>query len=113
MAGPVAVPEVAGQRAGALHAGRITLADTICFEIADDAVVRQGVTAGGRLIVLQTNNADYEQVGDSGHGGEPAQQLAIARLRAVEHGRAVVLAATSGVSAVPSFAQTFSSLVRS
>jgi apolipoprotein N-acyltransferase len=63
-------------------------------------VVRQAVTGGGRLLVVQTNNASYEQQGNSGNGGETAQQLAIARLRAVEHGRAVVVAATSGVSAM-------------
>jgi apolipoprotein N-acyltransferase len=52
------------------------------------------------LLVVQTNNASYEHQGDSGDGGETAQQLAIAQLRAVEHGRAVVVAATSGVSAM-------------
>lgn len=90
----------AGHAAGTLHIGAITVADTICFEIADDTVVRQAVTGGGRLLVVQTNNADYERKGDSGNGGETAQQLDIARLRAVESGRAVVVAATSGVSAM-------------
>ena len=58
------------------------------------------LTGGGRLIVVQTNNASYEQPGDSGNGGETAQQLAMSQLRAVEHGRAVVVVATSGVSAM-------------
>jgi apolipoprotein N-acyltransferase len=89
-----------GHRPGTLQIGGIPIADTICFEIADDTVVRQAVTGGGRLLVVQTNNASYEQPGDSGNGGETAQQLAIAQLRAVEHGRAVVVAATSGVSAM-------------
>ncbi|MBV9869571.1 MAG: apolipoprotein N-acyltransferase [Frankiaceae bacterium] len=89
-----------GHRAGTLSIAGIPVADTICFEVADDAVVRQAVTGGGRLLVVQTNNASYEQPGDSGNGGETAQQLAIAQLRAVEHGRAVVVAATSGVSAM-------------
>jgi apolipoprotein N-acyltransferase len=52
------------------------------------------------LLVVQTNNATYERRGDDGRGGETAQQLQMSRLRAVEHGRAVVVAATSGVSAV-------------
>jgi apolipoprotein N-acyltransferase len=91
---------VPGHRPGVLDVGPVRLADTICFEVADDSVVRQAVTGGGRLIAVQTNNADYESKGDSGHGGEPAQQLAMAQLRAVEHGRAVVVAATSGASAV-------------
>ena len=91
---------VPGHRPGVLEIDGTTIGDTICFEIADDAVVRQAITGGGRLLVVQTNNASYEHIGDSGNGGETAQQLAISRLRAVEHGRAVVVAATSGVSAM-------------
>jgi len=90
----------AGDRPGVLQVGPVRLADVICFEVADDTVVRQAVNGGGRLLAVQTNNATYERVGDSGDGGETAQQLEISRLRAVEHGRAVVVAATSGVSAV-------------
>jgi apolipoprotein N-acyltransferase len=91
---------VPGHSPGVLHAGPVTLADVICFEVADDTVVRQAVTGGGRLLSVQTNNASYERPGDSGNGGETAQQLEMARLRAIEHGRSVVVAATSGVSAV-------------
>jgi apolipoprotein N-acyltransferase len=89
-----------GDRPGVLTAGPVTLADVICFEVADDGVVRDAVSGGGRILVVQTNNATYERVGDDGHGGETAQQLEMSRLRAVEHGRAVVVAATSGVSAL-------------
>ena len=52
------------------------------------------MTHGGQLIVVQTNNATY--MGTS----ETKQQLAMSQLRAVEHGRSVVVAATSGISAV-------------
>jgi apolipoprotein N-acyltransferase len=90
----------AGKQPGLLQVGPARLADVICFEVADDAVVRDAVLGGGRLISVQTNNATYEHVGDDGHGGETAQQLEMSRLRAVEHGRAVLVAATSGVSAV-------------
>jgi apolipoprotein N-acyltransferase len=89
-----------GKTPGVLNAGPARLADVICFEVADDRIVRQAVDGGGRLIAVQTNNATYERVGDDGRGGETAQQLEMSRLRAVEHGRAVVVAATSGVSAV-------------
>jgi apolipoprotein N-acyltransferase len=89
-----------GSRPGVLDAAGVRFADVICFEVADDAVVRDAVAGGGRLLVVQTNNATYERPGDSGRGGETAQQLQMSRLRAVEHGRAVVVAATSGVSAV-------------
>lgn len=91
---------VPGDRPGTLQVGPVRLADVICFEVADDTVVRQAITGGGRLLVVQTNNASYEHAGDSGRGGETAQQLAMSRLRAVESGRAVVVAATSGVSAM-------------
>jgi apolipoprotein N-acyltransferase len=56
--------------------------------------VRDGVTHGGQVIVVQTNNATYN------HTAETRQQLAMSQLRAVEHGRAVVVAATSGISAI-------------
>jgi apolipoprotein N-acyltransferase len=89
-----------GHRPGVLDAAGVRFADAICFEVADDGIVREAVDGGGRLLVVQTNNATYERQGDDGRGGETAQQLQMSRLRAVEHGRAVVVAATSGVSAV-------------
>ena len=89
-----------GKRPGVLTAAGVRFADVICFEVADDGVVRDAIAAGGRLLVVQTNNATYEHRGDDGHGGETAQQLQMSRLRAVEHGRAVIVAATSGVSAI-------------
>ncbi|HEX3829658.1 MAG TPA: apolipoprotein N-acyltransferase [Sporichthyaceae bacterium] len=84
----------AGHRPGVLDLGATRIGDVICFEIAYDDLVRDVVRDGGRLLVVQTNNATY------GRTGQPEQQLAITRLRAVEHGRAVVVAATSGISAV-------------
>jgi apolipoprotein N-acyltransferase len=83
-----------GTRPGALTVGPAQLADVICFEVAYDGVVRDAVRAGGRLLVVQTNNATF------GRSGETYQQLAMGRLRAVEHGRSVLVAATSGVSAI-------------
>src|SRR5207302_9474640 len=83
-----------------LDAAGVRFAGVICFEVADDRIVREAVNGGGRLLVVQTNNATYERRGHNGRGGETAQQLQMSRLRAVEHGRAVVVAATSGVSAV-------------
>ena len=83
-----------GSRPGVLTVGPVRLGDVICFEVAYDGVVRDVVTGGGRLLVVQTNNATF------GRSGETAQQLAMGRLRAVEHGRSLLVAATSGVSAV-------------
>jgi apolipoprotein N-acyltransferase len=84
----------AGRTPGRLRVGPAQVADVICFEIAYDGVVRDAVRGGGRLLVVQTNNATF------GRSGETHQQLAMGRLRAVEHGRSVLVAATSGVSAV-------------
>jgi apolipoprotein N-acyltransferase len=89
-----------GRRPGVLTLGPVRIADVICYEVADDGIVRTDVRDGGRLVVEQTNDASYEHAGDIGRGGESAQQLQIARLRAIEHGRAVVIVSTSGLSAV-------------
>jgi apolipoprotein N-acyltransferase len=85
-----------GDHTGVLQVGPARLGDVICFEVAYDEIVRDTVNAGARLIVVQTNNATY------GLTGQPEQQLVMSKLRAVEHGRAVVTAATSGISAVVS-----------
>lgn len=84
---------VPGHRAGVLQVGPARVGDVICYEVAYDGLVRSDVEQGARVLVVQTNNATY---GDS----ETQQQLAMGRLRAVEHGRAVLVAATSGISAV-------------
>ncbi len=84
----------AGEAVGVLTLGPARIGDVICFEVAYDGVVRDTVLAGADLLVVQTNNATY------GRTGQPEQQLAMSRLRAVEHGRTVLVAATSGISAV-------------
>ena len=66
----------------------------ICFDIVDDALIRQMIDGGANVIIAPTNNADF------GHSDESVQQLAIARLRAIETGRSVVNASTVGTSAI-------------
>lgn len=85
---------VAGTQPGSLTVGGIPIADAICFDVAYDNTVREAVNGGSQLLVVQTNNATF------GGTAQPEQQLAIERLRAVEHGRSVVVAATSGISAI-------------
>ncbi|MGW5673133.1 apolipoprotein N-acyltransferase, partial [Micromonospora sp. NPDC003776] len=82
---------VPGTRAGVLATGDVTLGDVICFEVAYDGLVRDTVTGGGQLLVVQTNNATFDVA-------EARQQLAMVRLRAVEHGRNALMASTVGVS---------------
>ena len=81
-------------RASFAVVGPVLLGDIICFEVAYDDLVRDTVQAGARMLAVQTNNATYSGLGQS------EQQLAMTRIRAVEHGRATVVAATNGISAV-------------
>jgi len=83
---------VAGQVPGVLTLGPATIGDVICFEVAYDEIVRDTVTNGAQLLVVQTNNATFNE-------SEALQQLAMVRLRAVEHGREALMASTVGVSA--------------
>jgi apolipoprotein N-acyltransferase len=85
---------VAGDEPGTLDLGPVTVADVICFDVAYDAAVRDAVKQGGEIITVQTNNATY------GRTGQVPQQWAISRLRAIEHGRTVLVASTSGISGV-------------
>ena len=75
----------------------LRLGDVICYEVGFDNLVRSEVSAGASLLAVQTNDADFEHDGQT---GETGQQLAMARVRAVEHDRAVVVASTTGYSAI-------------
>jgi apolipoprotein N-acyltransferase len=86
--------QVAGDRVGTMDMAGTTVGDVICFEVVYDSLVRDVVRAGAGMITVQTNNATF------GFTDESEQQLAISRLRAVEFGRTVVVASTSGISAV-------------
>jgi apolipoprotein N-acyltransferase len=66
----------------------------ICFEVAYDDIMRDVVTAGANVLVVQTNNATF------GFTAESPQQLAISRIRAMELGRSVVHVSTVGQSAL-------------
>ncbi|MFP5369516.1 MAG: apolipoprotein N-acyltransferase, partial [Actinomycetes bacterium] len=86
--------QFAGDEVGVLELGGARLGDLICFEVVYDGLVRDVVAGGAGMLVVQTNNATF------GYTDESEQQLAMSRLRAVETGRTVVVAATSGISAV-------------
>ncbi|NEM06948.1 apolipoprotein N-acyltransferase [Geodermatophilus normandii] len=83
-----------GTEVGVLEMGGAQVGDVICFEVVYDSLVADTVEAGAGMLVVQTNNATF------GFTDESEQQLAASRLRAVEFGRTVVVAATSGISAV-------------
>ncbi|MFB7250804.1 apolipoprotein N-acyltransferase [Microbacterium sp. NPDC056234] len=66
----------------------------ICFDVIYDDVISEGVTGGAEVLVLQTNNADFRGT------DENLQQLAFARMRAIETGRSVVNISTVGTSQI-------------
>ena len=66
----------------------------ICFDIVDDQILTDSVDEGAQIIFAQSNNADF------GRTDESVQQLAIARIRALELGRSVVNISTVGTSAI-------------
>ncbi|WWW23885.1 apolipoprotein N-acyltransferase [Nocardia vulneris] len=85
---------VPGHGDGVVRAAGIDIGVATCYEVAFDRAFEDAMRAGAQLLTVPTNNATF---GDS---EMTYQQLAMSRVRAVEHGRALVVAATSGVSAI-------------
>ena len=85
---------IPGDVPGLLDVGGIVVGDVICFEVAYDDVIAGIIGGGARIITVQTNNATYAGT------AQPMQQLFIERMRAIETGRTVAVAATSGISAI-------------
>lgn len=85
---------VPGDGDGMVHADGVALGVATCFEVAFDAAAREPVSRGAGVLTVPTNNATF------GRSPMTYQQLAMSRVRAVEHHVPVIIAATSGVSAV-------------
>jgi len=83
-----------GETDPVLDLGTAVAGIAICFDIVDDALMREAVADGADVIFAQTNNADF------GRTDENVQQLAIARIRAMELGRSVINISTVGTSAL-------------
>jgi apolipoprotein N-acyltransferase len=83
-----------GERPNVFDINGIKAGLAICFDIVDDSLLRQMTAGGAQLILAPTNNADF------GHSDESQQQVAIAKLRAIETGRSVVNISTVGISAI-------------
>lgn len=84
---------VAGTRDGDLKLGPVTVGAINCYEVAFDGIVGDTARTGATPLVVQTNNATYALT------NLPPQQLAMSQLRAVEHNRAVITSAITGISA--------------
>jgi apolipoprotein N-acyltransferase len=85
---------VPGRGPGVVTLAGIPVGVAICWEVAFDDLVTDSVRNGAQLLAVPSNNATF------GHSDMTYQQLAMSRMRAVEHDRAVVVAATSGESAI-------------
>ena len=82
-----------GSGTGVVHAAGVPIGVTTCWEVIFDRAARESVLNGAQLLTVPTNNATFDETMSE-------QQLAFARLRAVEHDRYVVVAGTTGISAV-------------
>lgn len=83
-----------GQRDTVLELDGVTAGVAICYDIVDDDLIARMIDEEANVLFAPTNNADF------GRTDQSVQQLAIARLRAIESGRSVVQASTVGASAI-------------
>lgn len=77
------VHEISGQQ----------VAPIICYELINDGLVRSAAL-NSKALIVQTNSATFAGTSES------AQQLAITRLRAIEHSRSILSVSTIGISAL-------------
>jgi apolipoprotein N-acyltransferase len=84
---------VPGTGNGVVHAAGIPIGVTTCWELIFDRAARESVLNGAQFLAVPTNNATFDEE-------MSAQFLGFARLRAVEHDRYVVVAGTTGISAI-------------
>lgn len=83
-----------GDGTGVVDMAGVTVGIATCYEVIFDNAARDAVHHGAQLLTTPTNNATF------GFTDMTYQQLAMSRLRAIELDRAVVVPATSGVSAI-------------
>ncbi|MGO4444951.1 apolipoprotein N-acyltransferase [Mycobacterium sp. 2YAF39] len=84
---------VPGSGNGVVHAAGVPVGVATCWEVIFDRATRESVRSGAQILTVPTNNATFDEAMSE-------QQLAFARLRAVEHNRYVIVAGTTGISAV-------------
>ena len=80
---------VPGNGTGVVHAAGIPVGVATCWEVIFDRALRKSVLNGAQLLAVPANNATFNQTMSE-------QQLAFAKVRAVEHDRYVWSPATSG-----------------
>jgi apolipoprotein N-acyltransferase len=83
---------VPGSGSGVVRLAGVPVGVATCWEVIFDRALRESVRNGAQLLTVPTNNATFDQAMSE-------QQLAFAKLRAVEHGRYLLVAGTTGISA--------------
>ena len=83
---------VPGTGSGVVHPAGVPVGVATCWEVIFDRALRQSVENGAQILAVPTNNATFDQ-------SMSQQQLAFAKLRAVELSRYVIVAGTTGISA--------------
>ena len=76
-----------------VHIAGVPVGVATCWEVIFDREPRKAVLGGAQLLAVPSNNATFNKTMSE-------QQLAFAKVRAVEHDRYVVVAGTTGISAV-------------
>ncbi len=84
---------VPGKSGGVVHIAGVPVGVSTCWEVIFDRQPRKAVLNGAQLLAVPSNNATFNKTMSE-------QQLAFAKVRAVEHDRYVVVAGTTGISAV-------------
>jgi apolipoprotein N-acyltransferase len=78
---------------GVVQIAGVPVGVSTCWEVIFDRAPRKAVLNGAQLLAVPANNATFDK-------RMSEQQLAFAKVRAVEHDRYVVVAGTTGVSAI-------------
>jgi apolipoprotein N-acyltransferase len=84
---------VPGSGSGVVTAAGVPIGVSTCWEVIFDRAPRESVLAGAQVLTVPSNNATFNET-------MSVQQLAFGRLRAVEHNRFVIVAGTTGISAI-------------
>lgn len=81
------------QSTGVVRIAGVPVGVATCWEVIFDRALRKSVLNGAQLLTVPSNNATFNQTMSE-------QQLAFAKVRAVEHDRYVLVAGTTGISSV-------------
>jgi apolipoprotein N-acyltransferase len=84
---------VPGKSNGVVQIAGVPVGVATCWEVIFDREPRKAVLNGAQLLAVPANNATFNK-------RMSEQQLAFAKVRAVEHDRYVVVAGTTGISSV-------------